>query len=113
MNKKDGFTLVELMAILLILSVLLLVAVPSITSTFRNSETNELEEYTNTLCMAAQSYMEIEEKSITTTKQAVNLNTLRQEGYIVDTLKNPSTNALDTVIYIKKASSGEIACSLN
>ena len=61
MNQK-GFTLVELMGILVILGVIIVFTVPSITKTLKNSETNELKEYQNTICLAAKSYVELENK---------------------------------------------------
>ncbi len=113
MRRKNGFTLVELMAILVILSVLLLVTVPSITKTFKDSSDMELEEYRKTLCLAAKTYVEVEEEAQNkswTTMTSFNTSVLIDYGYINDNLKNPSTKTLDTTIKVQKATSGEFSC---
>lgn len=92
MNQK-GFTLVELMGILVILGVIIVVTVPSITKTLKNSETNELAEYQKTVCLAAKSYVEVENKGFP--QNGITFSKLRSEGYLSSSLKNPETNALD------------------
>lgn len=93
MNQK-GFTLVELMGILVILGVIIVFTVPSITKTLKNSETNELKEYQNTICLAAKSYVEIEDKGFP--ENNITFSTLRSKGYLSSSLKNPKTNSLDS-----------------
>lgn len=93
MNQK-GFTLVELMGILVILGVIIVFTVPSITKTLKNSETNQLKEYQNTVCLAAKSYVELEGLSFPT--NGITFSTLRSKGYLSSSLKNPETNALDS-----------------
>ncbi len=60
MNKEYGFTLVELMAVLVVLGLLLLMSVPSITGTLQRSKERKEEEYSEAICTAAKSYYEIE-----------------------------------------------------
>jgi len=60
MKKKYGFTLVELMAVLVVLGLLLLMSVPSITGTLQKSKERKKEEYEKSLCTALKSYYEIE-----------------------------------------------------
>lgn len=60
MNKKLGFTLVELMAVLVVLGLILLMSVPSITSTLQKSKEQKAQEQENALCTAARSYFELE-----------------------------------------------------
>ncbi len=94
MDHRKGFTLVELMAVLVILGVLLLMAMPSITNTFRNSREIEEEEYLNTLCLGAQSYMEFEKidfaKNIS--YQDISIATLKSSGYVRNTIKVPDSS---------------------
>ena len=92
MNKK-GFTLVELMGILVILGVMLVFTVPAITSTLKSSEANEIREYEKTVCMAAKTYMEVNRYNYPKT---VKFKTLRNNGYLSSTLKNPETDSLDS-----------------
>lgn len=101
MKKENGFTLVELMGILVILGILLIVTVPTITKTLKNSQNNEKKEYENTICAAAKTYLSIEKESYddfwnrttgTSISATVNIqNDLKDEGYIADNLKNPTS----------------------
>lgn len=111
MNKR-GFTLVELMGILVILGVLLIFTVPSITKTLKNSETKENTEYENTVCLAAKSYMEVNRYDY---PREITFKTLRDEGYLSTTLKNPETDSLDSDSKKVKISSdsGNIVCTFN
>lgn len=111
MNKK-GFTLVELMGILVILGVMLVFTVPAITKTLKNSEANEMAEYEKTVCMAAQTYVEVKRYSYPKT---IKFKTLRDNGYLSTTLKNPKTETLDSdnkKVTIK-SSSGNISCTFS
>lgn len=56
MNK--GFTLVELLAVLFILSVMTIVAVPNIVTTNQQSKKNEIEQFKKTVENAAEVYVE-------------------------------------------------------
>lgn len=93
MKQKNGFTLVELMAVLVILGVLLLMAMPSITNTFRNSKETEEEEYLNTLCLGVQSYMEFEKKEFgQNASYDISISTLKSSGYVRDNIKAPDSS---------------------
>lgn len=111
MNKK-GFTLVELMGILVILGVMLVFTVPAITKTLKNSEANEIAEYEKTICMAARSYVETKRYNY---PQTITFKKLRENGYLSSTLKNPKSDALDSSskkVTIKSVS-GEIKCTFS
>lgn len=88
MNKKLGFTLVELMGILVILGVLLLMAVPSITRTFQNSKAKEEEEYINSLCAGLQSYMAVGEVTKEYPK-TIKIDVLKKAGYVRENIEIP------------------------
>ncbi len=93
MIEKKGFTLVELMAVLVLLGVILLMAMPSITNTFRNSKELEEDEYINTVCLGAQSYMNLE-KDANGNKyeypKALKIEEdLKGKGYLRENLKVP------------------------
>lgn len=60
MNKELGFTLVELMAVLVVLGLILLMSVPSITGTLQKSKKQREQEQENAICTAARSYFELE-----------------------------------------------------
>lgn len=110
MRKEKGFTLVELMGILVILGVLLLVTVPTITKTLKKSKTNEEAEYKTTVCAAAKTYLSIEKASYNTfwtkntganVSETINISLLKDEGYLADNLNNPTTfNKIKVIRYI-------------
>lgn len=109
MNKR-GFTLVELMGVLVILGVLLIFTVPTVTKTLKNSEKNEKAEYDNTVCLAVKSYVEIKREVYPFT---ISLGELRDEGYLSTSLKNPETDSLDAdSVRVKiSMSSGKAVCT--
>ncbi|MGE5456384.1 MAG: LamG domain-containing protein [Ignavibacteriales bacterium] len=58
MKNKKGFTLVELIGVILILSILLLITVPAIIELLDNSKTKKSEELSQSLELAAETYVE-------------------------------------------------------
>lgn len=111
MNKK-GFTLVELMGILVILGVLLIFTVPSITNTLKSSKVKEKEEYEKTVCLAAKSYIEVKRYAYPKT---IEFSKLRSEGFLYNKLKNPETNKVDSGDrkVIADIADGEVVCTFN
>ena len=109
MNEK-GFTLVELMGILVILGLLLVLTVPSITNTLKKSQDNQVAEYEKTVCMAAKSYIEVNRYSYPKT---IVFSTLRNNGFLSPNLKNPSRDTVDggkSKVTIK-LTDGEVVCT--
>ncbi len=113
MRLEKGFTLVELMAILVILAVMMLVTVPSITRTLKDSQKNEMAEYEKTVCLAAQTYMQVEHRdsNLSVHSYTVSLEELRKGGYITESLKNPTTDSYDGNVEIFNKD-GKITCTL-
>ena len=54
MKKKNGFTLVELLAVIVILAIILVIAVPSIMNTIEDSRKGALESSTKMIASAAE-----------------------------------------------------------
>ena len=90
MNNK-GFTLVELMGILVVLALILVVAVPAITSTFRSMEETRLEEYKETICAAALVHFNIHGSAFAQdpTGYSVTVQQLIEHGFVADSIRNP------------------------
>ena len=108
MNNK-GFTLLELMGVLILLAIILLVAIPSITNTIKKDQVNQLVKYEETLCDAAKAYISQENVNVTEIKGSL----LVSKGYIASNLSNPKTkkNVTKDALAISK-SGNKINCSL-
>lgn len=98
---KRGFTLIEMLGILVVLAVIILVSLPSIVQTNRNSKQAELDENKETIFMAAETYIELNKDARANLKQNkyyyVKLTTLVDEGLLSSNLKNPGINLEKTV----------------
>jgi hypothetical protein len=122
MKKEKGFTLVELMGILVILGVLLIFTVPTITKTLNQSKAKDEEEYKNTVCLAAKTYLNINKSSDasienfwnqttgTSVSKKVSLAILADEGYLADNLKNPTSFTMVNVT--RTIATDNITCGL-
>jgi competence protein ComGC len=108
MRNKLGFTLVELMGILVVLSLLLIMTVPSITKTFRGTQENNILEFERGICNAVKTYSNIEEDA-SVTETTVTVSTLMEKGYIQknDEMPNDKTPDLGSVKYVH----GEDICT--
>lgn len=97
MKNKKGFTLVELLGVIVILSMIVLVTVPALITTINNSEAKRVEEFDKTIQLAAESYFQINSDSFpqlnsTGGKAFVPVSTLIEEGYLKETTIDPHTN---------------------
>ena len=74
MKKKNGFTLVELLAVIVILAIILVIAVPKITDTIKNSKIASFESSAKTI--AAQAEKKKMENEILDNSNPINCNNL-------------------------------------
>lgn len=99
---KKGFTLIEMLGILIILSVIILVSLPSIIQTNRNTKQSEIDENKKTIFMAAETYIELDKDASANLKKNkyyyVKLTTLVTEGLLSSNLKNPGNNLEKTIV---------------
>ena len=94
MENKKGFTLVELIAVIILLAAITLVSVPVIINTLRKNEQKEYEEFKNLILNATELYVERNKglyPELETIGGIIEINTenLINEGYLKDDLKNP------------------------
>lgn len=81
MNKK-GFTLVELLAILVVLGIIITVAMPALVESNRVAKINEKKDFEEAINTACEAY-----KAVNPEEPNVKIKTLAQKGY----LKNGTT----------------------
>jgi general secretion pathway protein G len=89
-NRENGFTLVELMIVMLIIGVLAAVAVPSFISSIRNAKEAALKEDLHVLRDGIDSY------TMDKNKAPQSLDDLVQNGYLKSIPEDPMTHSRDT-----------------
>lgn len=114
MNKQKGFTLIEIIGVVTILSLILIVAVPSLTKTLKRNEEKKYNDYIENLNIAAENYAVNKLKKGQFFEDGkdynyISLGQLIDDGYIKDTIKNPENNkilARDSRIKVSKKVDG-------
>lgn len=96
MKKKNGFTLIELIGIIVILGVLVVIGVPSLLKTLNNNKNKEYETFEKNLFLATESYIQKHQDSFTGLAEPngaaiVGINTLVDVGLIKSSTVNPKT----------------------
>ena len=94
---KNGFTLIELLGVISLISILILVAVPSLNDSSKAAKQNEKDSFNDTVSQACVDFLEVnsEEDIYKDFFDRVNdvlwldLKTLIREGYLKSNLKNP------------------------
>ena len=91
--KKNGFTLVELLAVITILSIVSLIAVPSINRSIQASRQNAYDAQVKNLKTGAKEWGVDNIYSLPAdgSEITVDLKTLKQGGYVDSNIKNPKT----------------------
>lgn len=100
MNKK-GFTLVEIIAVIGLLSIIIVIAVPAITNLRQNTLEREDEAQKNSIESAAVYYIQD-----TTFKSSVTIQELLQNNYLDPTYKNGQNGCTETYGCVIKPSDG-------
>ena len=89
-RSEDGFTLVELMIVMLIIGVLAAIAIPSYTASLKSAREAVLNEDLHVMRQAIDSYTMDKEKA------PQSLDELVQAGYLKEIPKDPVTQSRDT-----------------
>lgn len=87
MNKK-GFTLVELLAIIAVLTIIVLVSAPPLIATLKKDTNLTYESNIQDILLAASSFNSIHEGKM----EQVSVADLKKEGYITSNIINPKDN---------------------
>lgn len=94
---KKGYTLIELLAVLSIMAVILLIAVPSVTKQLSGIEDNNYNQFKQNVYLAAESYINANPDEYTNLKETngeacINVEYLVRDGWIKSSMNNPKTN---------------------
>ena len=90
---KNGFTLVELLAIMALLGIIIIVAMPALVQSNRIAKENtdkHLAETINTACESYIATLPDEEKAAVLNAKVVSIKTLIDNGYLKANLENSS-----------------------
>lgn len=82
---KNGFTLVELLAILVLLGIIVIVAVPSVIESNKVSKENQIKEYTEAVKTACESYA-----AVNGSASGKTIQDLKDAGYLKKGLTKPN-----------------------
>jgi prepilin-type N-terminal cleavage/methylation domain-containing protein len=120
--KQKGYTLIELLAVLSIMAVILLIAVPSITKQLSTIEDNKYKQFKQNVFLATESYINASKKSNTSYDSTLysedTYNTIKEDGnqvcvmvyclvktgWIKSSFNNPKTKSaidLDSSVIVK------------
>lgn len=105
---KKGYTLIELLAVLSIMAVILLIAVPSITKQLSSIEDNNYTQFKQNIYLAAESYINANPTDFAKLKEdngeaCIDVENLVKDGWLKSTMNNPKTNdkiAIDSSVKV-------------
>ena len=121
-NSKKGFTLIEVLAVIIIIGLLLIIGIPAISRNINTSSRRIYENHINTIIEAAKADMtdclakNLEVCNIPEPGESLkySLSDLIDMGYIEEGLKNPGSNkkqefcnAAETFVDIKNIANGD------
>ena len=110
MNKNKGFTLLEVIGVVLILSLILIISVPSLTRTLKKNEQKKYNAYLDNIVLASENYFVrnvLNNRSVDS--YTITLGDLIDSEYITEVVVNPSNEkrlSRDTEINITKKVDG-------
>lgn len=93
--KRNGFTLIEILAVIIILGVVGLIVMPVVTSSLKESKDDLYQVQISNIREAAKTWAADNIYTLPTEKDKsviVTLGTLQNEGYIDEGIKNPKTD---------------------
>lgn len=110
--KKQGFTLVELLAVIVILGLIALVSVPAITGIIKSGKEDLADSQKDTIEMAAKNWASDTTNVMKLPSSdggviCVTIPTLQNQGYLDLDLKNPKTGKAYTAGYVTITRSGK------
>ena len=88
--KKNAFTLVELLAVIAILTIIMVISVPQLITSLKNKKTDALEKTKDLLTSAARNYVIDYELKVPT---SISIETLCKNDYLECPIKNPIDNS--------------------
>lgn len=90
---KKGFTMIELLGVFTLTGIILILAVPQITSLLKKSNDEEYQTFLNSTYLAAEAYIEDTQMEIPKGNYVtIKIETLITSGFLKSTLVNPKND---------------------
>ena len=96
MKNKNGFTMIELLAVLVVLAVITAITVPVINNALKSSRESSYDRQLNTIIDGAKSYgaKNIGNLPSSGESKTITLRDLKDEGFVAEDITNPETKKL-------------------
>ncbi len=95
MKKKNGFTLIEMLGILVVLSIIVMISVPAITSMLKQANKQKYDEWLQNLYIASEQYVEGHREEFAEANSGgtsyLSIQLLLKKGYLKNSIKDPKT----------------------
>lgn len=93
MREKKGFTMVELLGVLVVLALITAIAMPVITSTLNSSRKSSYQRQLDMIVAGAKSYgaKNIGNLPVSGSSKTITLRDLKDEGFVEEDIANPET----------------------
>lgn len=109
---KNGFTMIELLAVITLLGIVMVVAIPNVSRLIEKSKESKMESNKNTLLIATKSYLQANKdqypKSIGEVKK-IEANVLKSSGFLKEDITdgNKKSCMADSYVNVQKKSNGK------
>ena len=93
---KNGFTMIELLAVLVVLAVITAITVPVINNALKSSRESSYDRQLNTIIDGAKSYVAKNIGNLPSSGESktITLRDLKDEGFVAEDITNPETKKL-------------------
>lgn len=106
MDKRYGFTLIEMLGVFTVLAIIMLISLPAITKNLKKNEVNKYDAFVKDVELATETYIETHRDSYTALNNVggsvtITIGTLKSENLITDVPKKPNGTTISDSATIK------------
>lgn len=106
MEKKYGFTLIEMLGVFTVLAIIMLISLPAITKNLKKNEMTKYDAFIKDVELATETYIETHRDSYTVLNNVggtvnITIATLKNENLITDVPKKPNGSTISDSAVIR------------